>query len=913
MTTVSLSDIPVIDLELPKGTRVTSGNDTYLIQKRLGRGGFGAIYRATSEGVDYALKIAAGDLQQRQLVREAEITATLSKIHLSVFSMKILQNATITLPFPTTPNRESGGHASQHSTPQHLERDDLAVGVIRDMSRLGVVLSDLLANDNDLSDVIEMMLAILHVLRPIHETEGLQYLHGDISPENILYVPSNDTAVFIDFGNAQQLEQDGRALVARNEFSYNPVFMSPEIRAFVASQRKAVSLSKASDIYSLGLILYGLLFEAPDMTSSEHIAVLARNRINENERSGVWSKTVSQMMMGLFESSLAADEDSRIQDLAELSSRLSEIRNLLGDADITKAGMYYRLLEYNASYLPNSRFLIDLEDEKGCPVDLDNELSDIAAHTPVVLSGIRGSGKTTLIRATAHRLLETEGVVPVVIDAGELRDAWGRADMLRALAVTVYRNVFGHRDPPKPHVVTKLITMLGLHAIDGSTPRDVDGSNGRFSMSGDGEGTDFVVFIDNADLLEDNPDARSQLADIVRSTAKTRFVFCENGSLPRYGRQDGEQGVRPGVRQDMRPGARQDTHQDMPMPADERLFCLIRPLSVEKIRESLRRDLNLECSPYYAETLTTPALLALLYEEFASDLHANQPGAEELTLDRLYPVLERFYRYGQDLRFEELSRLAYFQLTIRRQQTFSLPVDADFTRWLLCEGAIRPAPDDPAPGDSPSGDPAPDGHVSDRRDTGGLPPDGQVNYRFRSSLVGDFFASHLVTQIIRRATHATHLSEINHIWHKGLIDMLSALPAEALVTLTTKVQRLTEDTGVAETFRYDLIPSNMFALTGDDLWATLSMHLADSLFHETVLDGYFAYRSEIILASDVERERPLRYDLLNGNALVLCARVPPRCLQTLIADLRYGYRLPQNHKLADQLADQLATRLLKGR
>jgi hypothetical protein len=139
--------------------------------------------------------------------------------------------------------------------------------------------------------------------------------------------------------------------------------------------------------------------------------------------------------------------------------------------------------------------------------------------------------------------------------------------------------------------------------------------------------------------------------------------------------------------------------------------------------------------------------------------------------------------------------------------------------------------------------------------------------------------------------------------------MLDALPAEALVTLTAKVQRLTEDMGGAEAFRCDLTPSNMFALTGDELWAALSMRLADSFFHEIVLNGYFTYRFEIILASDVERERPLRYDLLNSDALALRVQLPPRLLQALIADLRYGYRLPQNSKLANQLA----ARPLEGR
>jgi serine/threonine protein kinase len=881
MTTVSLVDIPVVELELPRGTEVVSGNDVYLIQEQLGRGGFGVVYRATLAGIDYALKIATGESAKKQLFREAKITAALSKMHLGVFPLMILQNTVITLPYQAASGTEGGEHLS-HSAPQHplrtLEQADFAIGIIRDMSRFGVAFSSLLAQNNSLSETIGVMLTILRVLQPIHETKGLQYLHGDISPENIVYVPDADAAVFIDFGSARQLGQDGRALIPKNEFSYNPVFMSPEIRAFVASPREAISLSKASDIYSLGMIFYGLLFEPPNEAYSEHIAVLARNRINRSERTGVWSKTICQLLMGLFEDCLAVSEEARIQNLAELNSRLCEIRELLDNRDITKTSIYNHLLARAVTHTAESRFSVCSTDEKGQTIDLISELSDVSAHTPVFLSGGRGSGKTTLLHTTARRLLDTKGPVPVAIGANELQETLHRTDMPRALATAAYHNIFGYKDPPQPQVVAKLMAVLGLHsASDGEDTDGCDGGDGCSngggtrgdaeagadsaeapSVPGSKNQLDFILLIDNSDLLERYPLLILQLADTVRATTKTRFVFCENAAFPCHNGRN----------------RRHDNNQEQRLNLQDlvgnSVSCSMRPLAVREVQEYLRKDHGIQCPEHYTRALTAPALLALLYEEL-EDRGLEAQRDTELALSMLYRVFERFYRYGQDPRFEETTRLAYVQLAIKRHDLLIMPADAELTQWLFCEGVARP--------------------LLDKGDT----------WLFASSAVGDFFASQFVAQTIRRAAHATHLSEINHVWHKGLIAMLGALPVETLAALSSKTQRLIKDASTTEASHCDLIPSNMFALTGDDSWTRLSVGLADSFFHDTVLDGYFAHHREIILVSDAEREHPIHYSLLESNTQELQTQLSTRLLQALVADLRYGYRLTQNHELADRL------------
>jgi eukaryotic-like serine/threonine-protein kinase len=96
-------------------------------------------------------------------------------------------------------------------------------------------------------DVSDMVLQIAEALAAAH---ACGVIHGDIKPENIFLRPDHYVKV-LDFGLARKITTENLAL------GYSPVlgtlrYMSPE-------QARAEVLTPASDVFSLGLVLYELL------------------------------------------------------------------------------------------------------------------------------------------------------------------------------------------------------------------------------------------------------------------------------------------------------------------------------------------------------------------------------------------------------------------------------------------------------------------------------------------------------------------------------------------------------------------------------------------------------------------------------------------------------------------------------
>jgi serine/threonine protein kinase len=829
MTTRTLKEGRTEVFALPAGAEVTSGTETFLIKDTIGEGGFGTIYRATLAGTDYALKVASGGLAQKKLMWESKINAVLSNMNLGVFPMRILRDVSVTFPLNT------------QSSSLHPE-SDIVIGVLRDLSNFGIPLTSILKQENDLTSAIDLMLAIMRTLKPIHENRELQYIHGDISPENIIYAPIHDVVLFIDFGSAQRLGEDGVARISREEFSYNPLFMSPEVRVFIESQREEVNLTKASDIYSLGMIFYGLLFEPPNQANCEHIDVLVRNRINRKLKLGTWNKAVANLVTQVFVDCFAIDENSRIQNLGDFELRLSEISDLISGKAITRASIYHKLLTQSSARLaqgnqePTDKFLLRIEDERGRVVDFANELQSMQDNATSFLFGARGSGKTSILRQTTQILLESGELIPICLDAREFQKQGDLTKPASFLAAEVYRSVFGAQDVPESPLLLRLTDILGLGHEDAKDKAERAADEVRY-----------VLFIDNFNLLEDDLTILDAFAHLLTYPSATQFVFC--GNLP----------------------ASQGHIQDFRDRLSKKSVYTVTPLAAHAVQETIVSVLGKSCPERLAEALSTPVLLSLLLEEEdSSKSGANQQDIEELPLGSVFGALNRFYRDDYDMLYGELPQFSYSVCTVERAQEFELESKSSLADWLWRENQIRYA-------QTASG-----------------------SYCFCSSVVARFLASQFVIQTIHRATHASQLSPVNHIWDTGLIAMLRAIPAEMLIALALKVRELVDVVSPEQIADCDLIPANLFALTGDSYWALVSVQLADNFFHETVLDGYFASGSELLLFSDIKIGQPVRYDLSDG-AESLCTRLPPHLVEAIAADVRYGFRLASNIQLADAL------------
>jgi len=110
----------------------------------------------------------------------------------------------------------------------------------------------------------------------MEEAHGNGIVHRDLKPDNVMLVRDKEGshAKVLDFGIAKLLtEQDGVSLTQAGMVCGTPEYMSPE-------QARGDALGFASDLYSLGIVLYEMLAGLPPFRAHSPMRVLLKH-INE--------------------------------------------------------------------------------------------------------------------------------------------------------------------------------------------------------------------------------------------------------------------------------------------------------------------------------------------------------------------------------------------------------------------------------------------------------------------------------------------------------------------------------------------------------------------------------------------------------------------------------------------------------
>jgi WD40 repeat protein/tRNA A-37 threonylcarbamoyl transferase component Bud32 len=247
----------------------------YELLEEIARGGMGVVYKARQVSLNrlVALKmILAGQLasatEVQRFRREAEAAAGLDHPHI-------------------VPIYEVGEHEGQQFFSMKLVEGRNLAQAIADL-RLHV--ADLKTRPAFRTFQVPLVNLLVRVARAVHYAHQRGILHRDLKPANILLQnekasanksaicnPQSAIPLVTDFGLAKQVRQD-KALTHSGSIVGTPSYMAPE------QAKASKDLSTATDVYSLGAILYELLTGRPPFRADNPLDTLLQVMEREPDR-----------------------------------------------------------------------------------------------------------------------------------------------------------------------------------------------------------------------------------------------------------------------------------------------------------------------------------------------------------------------------------------------------------------------------------------------------------------------------------------------------------------------------------------------------------------------------------------------------------------------------------------------------
>lgn len=281
----------------------------YELLHEIARGGMGVVFKARQISLNriVALKMIlsglhASSAEVQRFRREAEAAAHLEHPNI-------------------VPIYEVGSRDGQHYFSMRLIEGGSLAQRIEEFSLAAPVVTGKVKEDSQSLDVqlkkrkVAMARLMATVARAVHHAHEHGVLHRDLKPGNILIDPSGEPHI-TDFGLAKQV-QDGTPLTQSSAIVGTPSYMSPEQAA-----GQPASLTPATDIYSLGAVLYELLTGRPPFKADSSLQTILQILEHDLERPRSINPLVDRNLEAICLKCLCRDPVKRYASAQELADDL---------------------------------------------------------------------------------------------------------------------------------------------------------------------------------------------------------------------------------------------------------------------------------------------------------------------------------------------------------------------------------------------------------------------------------------------------------------------------------------------------------------------------------------------------------------------------------------------------------------